>query len=369
MNLPSSNKLPIQHLSSVFNDTTNSYKFYWFLSILNSVKKQNTEKIIIDDLVIEMIANVWYPINYYRITFGKQDTFSTKIEGIKKEFGIKKEINKEELINLLSEKRKNSNIKKLINDLARYVPYRFLTPWFSSELRGEKDTQKNNLIINLTEQYFKNFEHKPLYKFSKDNNIIEIDTEWTDYLVKHIKILEGYTLWNLILYLQKNNPNIPNIQEKLFAPTFRDLSNARKFWSVFLNNCKKARCVYSDEPFELQNLSIDHFIPWCFVTHDQLWNLLPVSKYINSAKSDNIPSDKYLRGFSKLQFDAFHFAISSNKIRAHMLEDYSLLFNDTISGIASKSELMFEEVLTKNIKPLMQIAINMGFNGNWIYKK
>jgi hypothetical protein len=51
MKLPKSTHLPIEYLSSVFSHTTNSYKFYWFLSILENVNK-GREKISIDDLII-----------------------------------------------------------------------------------------------------------------------------------------------------------------------------------------------------------------------------------------------------------------------------------------------------------------------------
>lgn len=369
MNLPTSNVLPIHYLSAVFNDATNSYKFYWLLSILNSVKKQETENIILDDLILEMVANVWYPINYFKISFGKQDKLAVKVEAIKKEFELQREITKEELIVLLKKNKNKNNIRRLINDLARYVPYRFLTPWFSSELRGKKETQKERLIFQYTAKYFTDIKIKPLYKFSRERKIINFHPDWVDYFVKHIKILEGFTLWNLCLYLKKHNPNVPNIQEKLFAPIARDLSVARKYWNKYLKNCKEARCIYSNKPFDFSNITIDHFLPWRFVTHDQLWNLLPVSKSINSSKSDNIPSEIYLANFSKLQFDAFHFAINSSTISMRVLEDYSTIFNDTIKTIASISEQRFEEVLTESIKPLMQIAINMGFSCDWIYKK
>lgn len=369
MNLPISNILPVQYLSAVFNETTNSYKFYWFLSILNLVKKQENEKILLDDLIFEMITNVWYPINYFRISFGKQDKLAAKVESIKKDFGLRGEVSKEELFYLLKGDNKRNSVIKLMNDLKRYVPYRFLTPWFSSELKGKKDSEKDKLIFQLSEKYFMDLKRKPLYKFLNEREFIELNIDWVHYIIKHIKILEDFTLWNLCFYLSKHNPNIPNIQGKLFAPTTRDLSYARKYWNNYLINCKDVRCIYSDEILELKNITIDHFLPWRFITHDQLWNLLPVSKSINSTKSDNIPSEEYLNKFSKLQFDAFHFTINSSVINSRMSEDYSAIFNDTIKNIAVIPNQKFEEILIKSIKPLMQIAINMGFNSDWTYKK
>ena len=47
-----------------------------------------------------------------------------------------------------------------------------------------------------------------------------------------------------------------------------------------------------------QKISVDHFVPWQYVAHDELWNLHPTTKSINSSKSNNLPVwDRY---FSQL---------------------------------------------------------------------
>ncbi len=71
MNLPNSKILPIKHLSSIFKDTTNSYKFYWFIAILEEIKNKTEIKIPSSILIARMISNIWYPINFFRISFGK----------------------------------------------------------------------------------------------------------------------------------------------------------------------------------------------------------------------------------------------------------------------------------------------------------
>lgn len=75
-NLPPSTKLPIEHLATCFNNVTNSYKFYWFLSILEHIKENQAPTIPIKHLLAAMVATVWYPTNYFRLSFGKQDRLS-----------------------------------------------------------------------------------------------------------------------------------------------------------------------------------------------------------------------------------------------------------------------------------------------------
>lgn len=40
MKLPQSELLPINYLSAIFNNTTNLYKFYWFLAIFEAFREE-----------------------------------------------------------------------------------------------------------------------------------------------------------------------------------------------------------------------------------------------------------------------------------------------------------------------------------------
>lgn len=72
MEFPSSNtNLPIHHLTAVFRHTSASYKFYWFLSILKDIESNNRISIPVNDLLIRMVALSWFPINFYKLSFGK----------------------------------------------------------------------------------------------------------------------------------------------------------------------------------------------------------------------------------------------------------------------------------------------------------
>jgi len=42
------------------------------------------------------------------------------------------------------------------------------------------------------------------------------------YLHHNLAIVTGLCLWNLVTYLQRNNPNVPNIAGKLAEPGQRD---------------------------------------------------------------------------------------------------------------------------------------------------
>jgi len=207
-----------------------------------------------------------------------------------------------------------------------------------------------------------------LYRFHLSDNTIEIHPHWFAYLQKHLAIVTGFCHWHLLNYLQKNNPNVPNIAAKLSEPAQRDLKMSRKFWRVAFTTLGSITCIYSGETMSKENFSIDHFLPWRFVTHDQLWNLVPTPKHINSAKRDHLPDlDCYFEGFAHLQYEAVQ-AVANEKER--LVEDYILLFkHPSVQALQTMPYTDFKHVLYDTIAPQIQIARNMGFAANWKFSQ
>ena len=97
--------------------------------------------------------------------------------------------------------------------------------------------------------------------FSANHKEIIIEDHWNNYLLNSLKIQTGFIFWHLIDYLQTNNHNTINIQEKLFPPQKRDLKIATKFWKLYLQSNKNAKCIYSNTLLDHHEISIDHFLP------------------------------------------------------------------------------------------------------------
>ncbi|MDY6901110.1 MAG: hypothetical protein SWZ49_23970, partial [Cyanobacteriota bacterium] len=65
-NLPNDDSLNISALSRLFESTTNSYKYLYFLSLLDILKRENFDivsPISFQDIIVEMLANAWYPLS------------------------------------------------------------------------------------------------------------------------------------------------------------------------------------------------------------------------------------------------------------------------------------------------------------------
>lgn len=129
----------------------------------------------------------------------------------------------------------------------------------------------------------------------------------------------------------------------------------------------EACCIYSGERLEVQNLSLDHFLPWSFVCHDRAWNPVPTSKAIYSSKSNRLPAQKYVRFLSELHSEAIGVVKDSwpdgrwRKAVEPSLSDLHL----GVDGILDKERLRnaYESV----ILPLLSIAEKQGFPAGWEY--
>jgi len=259
-----------------------------------------------------------------------------------------------------------SQIKSNIKQLARWVPYRFLRPFLNTELKNLSDPQVNNaIILSANKLSIQNPNLVPYY-FVRDK--IVINKPWKDYLMHNIGLIKGFIFWNLVKFVQKNNPNVPGISEKLFKPQFRNLALNIKSWNFYFEQKHGIQCVYSKNPVP-KKFSLDHFIPWTYTVHDLNWNILPVSKDINSSKSNNLPSlDRYLTDFVSLQYDFFSSIYNSDfEHKNKILEHYILLFNNSASNIFNLPKALFTDKLVVTISPIAQIATNMGFRKDWVY--
>lgn len=169
-------------------------------------------------------------------------------------------------------------------------------------------------------------------------------------------------------YMQKRNPSVPNLQMKLFPPVKRNnLNDQTSFWKTILEQ-KQLRCIFSGNVLGADDLSIDHFLPWSFVAHDQLWNLIPVSRSINSSKSNNLPSmSRYFNKFADLQFMGLTVyrnnpgKLSWNRVVEPYINDLRL--NE--SGIMDRDR--FGTGLKTAIEPLNSLAAAQGFCEGWVY--
>ncbi|MDZ8186698.1 MAG: HNH endonuclease domain-containing protein [Nostoc sp. ChiSLP02] len=371
--LPLSEKVNVTVLSQIFNNITNSYKYLYFLSTLDIIKRRNFDTlspISFREIIVEMLANAWYPHNYFKLSFGKQDQIANKLDAL--ELDITEPILKFRDPNkkLLRTAINNQNLDDIVISINRYVSYRLIRPFFFQETRGLKDYDVNPTIINLANNQFDT--KKSLYCFNAEDqkkcNAIILHPDWIQYLEENYTIVRGWASWEWLNYMQQRNPSTPNVVNKLFMPQERDsLGNQTKYWKIILDR-QEIECIYSKFKLNKDEISLDHYLPWSFVAHDQLWNLIPTTKSVNSSKSNNLPSEKYFRDFVSLQ----HLGLTIYKQNVSQIK----WLNDIESFVAElkvdrPDDLLNLEILmnvyTKTIQPLISLATLQGFSPDWVY--
>jgi 5-methylcytosine-specific restriction endonuclease McrA len=367
--LPTSNDaLDVSALSRIFERTTNSYKHLFFLGIMEYLRDHNFYGNIIqtDDIYYRMLSLAYAPYVLFKLSFGPQDKIADYIDNdILSNKSLKLQIsNKINLINrakLLYIIRKEITINR---KLSRYVVFRLIRPFFSKDLRGLIDPKVNAKIKVLSSEKFNSI--RPLYKISDDENSITIHPDWMKYLFRNAKIVEGFAKWEWVKYMQSRNPNIPNIASKAIIPEKRNsLSLPKRVWKDILSK-HSFRCIYSNEILSMDNLALDHFLPWTFVAHDRMWNLVPTTKHVNSAKSNCIPNfDKYLDKFINRQFQGLQVLHHTDpKLWKKIIEDYVVDLK-----LENKSETLVKEnfmtAYKRTFNPYHDLAKSQGFETGW----
>ena len=84
MQIPQSHILTTRYLNRVFDKTVATYKYYWFLGMLDLFVKQGKTRMNVWEIMVTMVANAWYPVNYFRLSFGKSESLYEAILALKK---------------------------------------------------------------------------------------------------------------------------------------------------------------------------------------------------------------------------------------------------------------------------------------------
>jgi hypothetical protein len=126
----------------------------------------------------------------------------------------------------------------------------------------------------------------------------------------------------------------------------------KDFWDLVIRERGGIECIYTGKRLETGEYDVEHFIPFQFVAHDLMWNLIPADPSFNSHKRDKLPPlDRYFDKFYDLQHEAVDI-VQQVKPRSRFLEDYLQIFQTTEPG---------REQYRDTVAPLIQIAARNGF--------
>ena len=354
-------------LARLFRHRRTSYKFFWFLALLELVRGGKGPAIPVSDVLRQMAALAWHPVCFYRLSLGSGDALQEKIRAFQATSALDNDSSQSEILSFLT---RTKWATEALRQCVKYVPTRLLQAHFQPQLEGLPDQRKDALTHELAAASQKSASPSLYWLCKSDTDeIVEMNTDWANFLLKHYTVVRSFAEYELCQYLQAKNPNVPGIVNKLEAPMSRKLGWARKYWTDARSAFERSSQahlfidIYTREPLK-ESFSIDHFLPWSFVAHDLLWNLSPVASSTNSIKGDKLPRlSEHLPRLTALHHRALHMVCLFDKRSTHeRLSSYAECFNLEAEAVLKLSEAEFAVKYLQVMEPQERIARFQGFS-------
>lgn len=379
------NKLDTDKFARMFNNKAQSYKFYWFEAILN-LTVDNENDLTFDEIINEMICEAWHTVTHYHLRLGP--TVNGNAENFL-EHAIKTlNSNTTNLSQNPSREELNSAIKQCEKELKRdktrltdYVPYKLLYPFFDTEGMEEGlyyiKSDKHRRLIAYMEKLSGN--ENLLYTILDGVGLqkkIRINPYWRKMLIKNYSVIRSWVQYNKAEFLQDRNPGVPGIIYKICPENedIRKLDQARTLWrSTVEFTGNPIKDIYTGKEISLDLLSIDHFVPRSYISNDELWNLTPMSKALNSSKNNRLPSwGDFFEPFARYQYYLYSliFPSDTTKKSTMLLEKFEKCRKNNVNAIwasdtlyiPGNSEVQFVNILEHNLKPIYEAAQLQGYD-------
>ncbi len=365
MQLPYSDQLNIAALSRLFDNKAECYKLFWFQAILGKVCAGETA-LVYEDLIDEMIADAWYMVTEYHLNLGPRDTLEKVVDHIYRTTGMRPTVKKQDILCWLKW-CEDPVVIKYKRDLTLNVPYRLQAPFLEDFRTDTWNRGTKELAFHINQQ------KRLMYYFDAISGLqtkIHFDEDWEDYLVENQEILRGWIQYNMIIYLQRRNPSVPGISDKLYPPQERKLEKVKKYWKL-LSELETFHEIYGGTEVTKSNISIDHFVPWSYVAHDEFWNLHPTTRAINSSKSNNLPDwEHYFPLLAEVEYHSYRMIWTYEKVQTEFrkcarehLNSPEIEHRLYCQGLDRND---FTHQLSEIIYPVYQSAKNCGFR-RWEY--
>lgn len=132
-----------------------------------------------------------------------------------------------------------------------------------------------------------------LYGYSKGEEQITLKPGDARRIADHADVLREAAMFRRVLILEEFNRTTPRIAAKVRmrrgeSPRRRSLSQFRAWLDI--ENPRRVCSICGQAVASVEDLSIDHVIPWSFLFSDDLWNLVYAHQSCNLAKSSVPPS-------------------------------------------------------------------------------
>lgn len=331
-----SNKLDVKKFENLLSNNDQGYKFFWLEAILKLIA-QNKQLFTFEDVIDEMIVGAWRMVTYYHLRLGH--TVNGNVENFlehairilyecsKEDIGNKTP-SKDRLLFLIQKYQDNLMEDKL--HMTDYVPYRLIKPFVEKEGKDYIDRKNYGRFIAYLNAFTK-VNHEFFYDITDAENPlkrrIRLNEEWVNFILQNYAVIMGWLRFNKALFIQDRNPGVPGVMYKVAPETEekrKSLKNARELWIATVDVTGKPLYeIYTGNELSINEFDLDHFVPRSYVSNDELWNLTPMAKQLNSSKNNKLPERRYIKDFVEYNYYLYSLIFANNnKDQAAILKHY-----------------------------------------------
>lgn len=331
-----SNKLDVKKFENLLSNNDQGYKFFWLEAILKLIA-QNRQVFTFEDVIDEMIVGAWRMVTHYHLRLGHtvngiaenflEHAIRILYECSKKDVGNKSP-SKDRLLFLIQKYQDDLMDDKL--HLTDYVPYRLIKPFVEKEGKDYIDRKNYGRFIAYLNAFTK-VNHEFFYDITDAENPlkrgIRLNEEWVNFILQNYAVIMGWLRFNKALFIQDRNPGVPGVMYKVAPETEekrKSLKNARELWIATVDVTGKPLYeIYTGNELSINEFDLDHFVPRSYVSNDELWNLTPMAKQLNSSKNNKLPERRYIKDFVEYNYYLYSLIFANNnKDQAAILKHY-----------------------------------------------
>lgn len=331
-----SNKLDVKKFENLLSNNDQGYKFFWLEAILKLIAR-NKQLFTFEDVIDEMIVGAWRMVTHYHLRLGYtvngnaenflEHAIRILYECLKEDVG-NKTLSKDRLLFLIQKYQDNLMEDKL--HLTDYVPYRLIKPFVEKEGKDYIDRKNYGRFIAYLNAFTK-VNHEFFYDITDAENPlkrrIRLNEEWVNFILQNYAVIMGWLRFNKALFIQDRNPGVPGVMYKVAPETEekrKSLKNARELWIATVDVTGKPLYeIYTGNELSVNEFDLDHFVPRSYVSNDELWNLTPMAKQLNSSKNNKLPERRYIKDFVEYNYYLYSLIFANNnKDQAAILKHY-----------------------------------------------
>lgn len=362
-----SGELDYRAFGSMLDHPTQCYKFYWLEAIMNLMLKKY--RFSFDEIFDEMIVSAWYTVTQYHLFLGpmiegeRRDAINRVIDVLIENTSLNENSKPDEIRSVLKEQ--NYLVLEYKRKLAKNVPYKLLSS-FSSELTQDKGDAYRIEYIQILNQEI----HLP---YIIENGVgigkcVVLQEAWIPFLMDNYLIIKNWIQYNKIQFLQMINPGVPGIINKLDDErnNVRYLERVRDLWNAHIEvSNKEIVDIYTGNKLE-STFDVDHFIPWSYVAHDEMWNLIPSNASANRSKSNHLPEwDLYFNKMANMEYDLYKSVVEYDSIHKLFEKCYAKNLQSLWAieelYVKENTEYEFKHKLEAHMYPLYEAARMQGY--------